>query len=430
MNVLKTNNTKDKVRQLQRKLYQSAKRNSVRRFHAVFDKVYRKDILIQAWKQVKSNKGSAGIDEQTIFDVECYGVEKLILEIQKELKEGNYEPPIIRRAYIPKRNGKERPLGIPTVRDRVIQTAAKIVLEPIFDADFKDNSYGFRPKRNQHQALEVIKKACNNKGNYVLDADIKGYFENINHNKLLMLIEKRICDRRMIKLIKKWLKVGVVENGVVTPSEAGCPQGSAISPLFSNIYLDYLDTKWERHYSHLGKLVRYADDFVIICKNYKNVQHSFQIIKLIMERLELELNLEKTEIINLWGGQEGFVFLGYQHRKVEKKRYNGQKYYTTERWICKKAYERIKGVIKQTLNNATTYLQLEQVIKTLNLKIVGWRNYYCLSPIRILLKMDKYIRMRLIYWYNRKRQTRKRKEFNKLKKHFYDLGLKRVAFTS
>lgn len=148
MNVLKTNNTKDKVRQLQRKLYQSAKRNSVRRFHAVFDKVYRKNILFQAWKQVKSNKGSAGIDKQFIFDVECYGVDKLILEIQEELKEGNYEPPVIRRAYIPKGNGKERPLGIPTVRNRIVQTAAKIVLEPIFEADFKDNFYGFRPKRN------------------------------------------------------------------------------------------------------------------------------------------------------------------------------------------------------------------------------------------------------------------------------------------
>jgi len=384
--------------------------NGGRRFHALYDKVYREDILNRAWHQVKANKGSAGIDEQTINDVEAYGVEQMLKEIQCELKEHKYNPPPVRRAYIPKKNGKKRPLGIPTIKDRIIQTAMKIVIEPIFEADFKDCSYGFRPKRNQHQALEVIRKACNNKGNYVLDADIKGYFDNINHEKLLMLVERRISDRRVTKLIKKWLKAGVLENGKVESSDLESPQGSVISPLLSNLYLDYLDTKWERHYSHLGKLVRYADDFVIICKNYKDVKHSYQIIQGIMKRQDLELSGEKTKIVNLWGGKEGFDFLGYHNRKVKMKTKSNREYYAMEQWICTKAYARIKGTVKETLNNATTYNSLETIIKTLNRKIVGWRNYYGLSPTRILLKMDKYIMMRMIYWYNRKKQRRKRME--------------------
>jgi group II intron reverse transcriptase/maturase len=269
VNVNKTNNTKEKVQQLQRKLYQSAKMNSGRRYHALYDKVYGKDVLYQGWQQVRENKGSAGIDKQTIEDIEFYGLEKLIAEIQEDLMQGKYKPQPVRRVYIPKANGKERPLGIPAIKDRIVQTATKIVIEPIFEADFKDCSYGFRPKRNAHQALENIRKACNNKGMYVLEADIKGNFNHINHKKLIMLVEKRISDRRVVKLIRKWLEAGVMENGEVETSYIGSPQGGVISPLLANIYLDYLDTIWERHYGHLGKLIRYADDFVIVCKNHK-----------------------------------------------------------------------------------------------------------------------------------------------------------------
>ncbi len=243
--------------------------NGVRRFHALFDKVYRKDVLYLAWHKVRANQGSAGIDKRTIEDIEFYGVEKLIEEIQDELKQGKYNPPPVRRVYIPKKDGAKRPLGIPTVKDRIIQTATKIIIEPIFEADFKDCSYGFRPKRNQHQALEEIRKACNNNGNYVLDADIKGYFDNLNHEKLLMLVGQRVSDKRVLKLIKKWLKAGAMENGVKVASDTGSPQGGVISPLLANIYLDYLDSKWDKHFSHLGRLIRYADDFVIVCKNHK-----------------------------------------------------------------------------------------------------------------------------------------------------------------
>lgn len=430
MNVTKTNNTIDKVRQLQRKLYQSAKRNRVRKFHALYDKLYRKDILYRGWQQVKCNKGSAGVDKQTIEDIESYGIDKVILEIQEELKEGQYNPAPVRRVYIPKAGGKKRPLGIPTVKDRIIQSAMKIVIEPIFEADFKECSYGFRPKRNQHQALETIRKACNNKGNYVLDGDIKGYFDNINHEKLMMLVEKRISDRRICKLIRKWLKAGVMEDGRIEESALGSPQGGVISPLLANIYLDYLDHKWEKYYSHLGKLIRFADDFVIVCKNYRDVSNSYRVIQSIMSRLELELNLEKTRIVNLWEGKEGFIFLGFENRKVKKKKANGLIYYAMEQWICKKAKQNVQSKVKETLKNATLYQDIEAVIKRLNRKIVGWRNYYGISPTRILMKLDKYILTRLVIWYNRKRQERKRYKFIELSLMFKDLGLKRIAFTS
>lgn len=430
MNVTKTNNTKDKVQQLQRKLYQSAKRNRARKFHALYDKLYREDVLHRGWNDVRANKGSAGIDEQTIEDIESYGVDKVILEIQEELKEGQYNPPPVRRVYIPKADGRKRPLGIPTVKDRIIQSAMKIVIEPIFEADFKECSYGFRPKRNQHQALETIRKACNNKGNYVLDGDIKGYFDHISHEKLMLLVEKRISDRRICKLIRKWLKSGVMEEGRIEISEQGSPQGGVISPLLANIYLDYLDSKWEKHYSHLGKLIRFADDFVVVCKNYKDVSNSYKVIRLIMSRLELELNLEKTRIVNLWEGKEGFVFLGFENRKVKKERANGSEYYAMEQWISKKAKQNVQSKVKETLKNATLYQDVEVMIERLNRKIVGWRNYYGISPKRVLLKLDKYILTRLVLWYNRKRQKRKRYEFSKLMAMFKDLGLKRIAFVS
>lgn len=430
MNVQKTNNTIDKVRQLQRKLYQSAKSNKNRRFHALYDKIYRKDILERAWKQVKANKGSAGVDKQTIVDIENIGVEKILEEIQNQISKGIYNPPPVLRTEIPKENRKVRPLGIPTVKDRIIQTATKIVIEPIFEANFNDCSYGFRPKRNQHQALDAIRRACNNKGMWVLDADISGYFDNINHTKLLLLVERRISDRRIVKLIRKWLEAGVMKNGHVVESKLGSPQGGVISPLLANIYLDYLDTVWEKHYKHLGKLIRFCDDFVVVCKNYKDVNHTYKAISLIMQRLELSLNRDKTKIISLWEGKEGFDFLGFHNRKVKEKTIDGRIYYTLIQWISNKSIKKIYDKVKKTLSRKTLYVAIEEMIKVLNRKIVGWRNYYGLSPFHKLVKVDKYIRMRLVLWYNNKRQTRKRKEFIKLTYFFNNIGLKYVVQNS
>lgn len=430
MNAEKLTTPIDKVRQLQRKLYKSAKRNKVRKYHALYDKLYREDILYEAWKRVRNNEGSAGIDGQSIKEIESYGIDKIVEEIQRELQENRYNPPPVKRVYIPKADGKERPLGIPTVKDRIIQAAMKIVIEPIFEADFKDCSYGFRPKRNQHQALEVIRKACNNRGNYVLDGDIKGYFDNINHKKLMMLVEKRISDRRICKMIRKWLKAGVIAKGRYNRSEIGSPQGGVISPLLANIYLDYLDSKWECHYKHLGKLIRFADDFVIVCKNHKDVSNSFGVIKTIMERLELELNMEKTRIINLWEGKRGFIFLGFEIRKVKMRKHKGIKYFATDMWICKKKRKVIREKVKDTLKKQTLYQDLEAMIKRLNRKIDGWRNYYGISNKRILIKLDKYILMRLVYWYNRKKQRDKRYHYGDRMNLFNKLGLKRLTFIS
>lgn len=427
MNVIKTNNTKGKVRQLQRKLYQSAKGNGKRKFHALYDKVYRIDILKESWKKVKSNKGSAGIDRQTVKDIEAIGVDKILEELQIKLMEGTYNPPPVRHVEIPKGKDATRPLGIPTVKDRIVQTAMKIVIEPIFDADFLDCSYGFRPKRNQHQALEVIRKACNNKGNYVLDADIKSYFNNINHDKLMFLLEQRVSDRRVLKMIRKWLEAGVMIKGDLVESEIGSPQGSSISPLLSNLYLNYMDQVWEKHYKHLGVLVRFADDFVIICKNKKSVDHSYYVVQEIMRRLCLELNAEKSKVLNLWGGKEGFEFLGYHHRKTKQITKLGREYYAIERWISKKKHNKIKDVIRDITSKATTYKDIETMIKTLNLKIVGWRNYYGLSSTRVLMKIDNFITHRLILWYNMKRKRRKLKDYYKVKKLSYSLGLKRMV---
>ena len=244
---MQTNNSKEKVRQLQNKLYLTAKKCSSRRFHALYDKVYRDDVLIEAWKRVKANNGSSGIDGISIEDIKERGVEEYLTEIQTELKSGSYRPSPVKRVMIPKPDGNQRPLGIPTVKDRIVQMATKIAIEPVFEADFKDCSYGFRPKRSAKQALEVVRKACNNKGYYVVDADIEKFFDNVNQDKLMTLIEQRVSDRKILKLIRQWLKAGVLYGNILEISELGTSQGSVISPLLANIYLNTLDRLWEKY---------------------------------------------------------------------------------------------------------------------------------------------------------------------------------------
>lgn len=299
MNAQKANYTIEKVRKLQRNLYLAAKLNSKRKFHALHDKAYRKDVLMESWKRVKANGGAGGIDKMTIADVEAYGLEKFIQEIQQELEEGTYHPKPVRRTYIPKEKKEKRPPDIPIIKDRVIQMAVKIVIEPIFEADFNKCSYWFRPKRSAHQALDRIRKDTAKKGWWIVDADIKGYFNNINHEKLMLMVKQRISDRKILKMIWKWLKAGVIENGEYTESDLGSPQGGVISPLLANIYLHYLDCKWEYHYKHLGKLIRYCVDFVVICRTKKDAEHALKVVTSIMGRLELELHSEKTKLTSM-----------------------------------------------------------------------------------------------------------------------------------
>jgi len=400
---------KEKVQQLQEKLGHVAKENSKRKFHALYDKVYRGDVLCEAWRRVKANKGAAGVDAMTLADVEEQGEMNFLKDCERALKEGNYHPRPVRRHYIPKKDGKQRPLGIPTVRDRVIQMATKLVIEPIFEADFEDVSFGFRPKRSAKGALERIRKACNRKGNWVVDVDIQGYFDNINQEKLMKLVQMRINDRRILKLIRKWLEAGIMEEGNVRRSDLGTPQGGVISPLLANIYLNYVDRLWEKHGSGVGELTRYADDFVVVCKTKKDAEHAYELIRRIMERLELTLHPTKTRIVGLWTGDEGFDFLGMHHRKTKAEKLQGKVYYTTQQWLTKKAEERIRGVVKERLSPPSMRSRsFAEHVKWLNPKIQGWRNYYYTNySQKRLAKLDWYILQRLTRWYAKKRQRRK-----------------------
>jgi len=409
VNAQRLTTPKEKVQQLQEKLGHAAKENKKRKFHALYDKVHRWDVLCEAWKRVRANKGSAGVDEMAIADIEKLGEANFLRECQRILQDGNYRPQPVRRHYIPKKDGSKRPLGIPTVRDRVIQMATKLVIEPIFEMDFQEVSFGFRPKKSAKQALDRIRKACNRKGNWVLDVDIQGYFDNINQEKLMKLVQMRINDRRILKLIRKWLQAGVMEEGNIRRSDLGTPQGGVISPLLANIYLNYFDILWEKHGKGSGELTRYADDFVIVCKTKKDAEQAHKLVRTIMERLELTLHPTKTRIVGMWTGEEGFDFLGMHHRKTKAETSKGNVYFTTQQWLTKKAEERIREVVKERLApprmRASSW---EEHVAWLNPKIQGWRNYYYTNYSQMkLAKLDWYILQRLTKWYAKKRQRRK-----------------------
>jgi len=429
VNAQKANNTKEKVRQLQRKLYLAAKENSKRRFHALYDKVYREDILKEAWKRVKAKGGAGGVDQISIDTIENYGVQKFLREIQETLQKGEYQPKPVRRVYICKGDGKKRPLGIPVIKDRVIQMAAKIVIEPIFEADFKECSFGFRPKRSMHQALERVRKDIENKGWWIVDADISSYFDSINHDKLMKLVEMRITDRKVQKLIRQWLKAGVINEGEFQESDIGSPQGGVISPLLSNIYLNYLDTKWELHYQHLGKLVRFADDFVVTCRTKKNAEQALKAITAITKRLDLQLQPEKTKLVRMWDGESGFDFLGFHHRRKQSETAKGLKYYETHQFPTKKAMKKMRSKISEVFGRPTLHMDIKNLIEKLNPKIIGMRNYYGLKNAKEQLrKIDWYIVMKFTMWYNSKRQIKKRcTDFEKVRGIIYEQGLQKLV---
>lgn len=403
MNVYKTNNIlNEKTQQLCEKLYLAAKKSKTRRFHQVYDKVYRMDILSDAWKIVKKTKGCAGVDGVGISDVIKYGQDKYVEELHEILLDTHkYHPRKIKRVYIPKADGNQRPLGIPAIRDRIVQTATKILLEPIFEADFLDCSYGFRPNRSCHESLEEIRVWTNRGFKFVLDADISGYFDNINHEKLLEFVHLRISDRKILKLIRKWLKCGVV--GEFGRNEIGTPQGGVISPLLANIYLHEFDKFWHTQTRVNGKLVRYADDFVILFATREDAELGMRLVIAKMTELNLNLNTEKTKIVNMREGKEGFDFLGFHHKQVMSWKY--WKRYThkiPKRTAVRKAKQKIRDILG---TRAILKLTLEEVIKRVNPIIRGWMNYFKFgNSAKVFGDMDSYVHERLALWWSKKHQ--------------------------
>ncbi len=370
------NSAEDRTRQLQRALYRAAKRSATRRFHALYDKVYRRDILERAWRQVRSNGGAPGVDGETLECIEQYGVEKVLLELQNQLRDGNYRPKPVRRVYIPKPGKTEkRSLGIPPIRDRIVQTATKIVIEPIFEADFVDHSYGFRPKRSAHDAEDRIRQLANKGRQWVVDADIMAYFDSIDQTMLMTMMEQRVSDRRILKLIRNWLRADVMEEGNIRKSTTGTPQGGTISPLLANIYLHHLDREWQLKHKRLGEMVRYADDLVILCPTAQAAENALRQLIHLLAELGLQVNPDKTHIRCLLKGQEGFDFLGFQHRMKESWRWKGRFYLQT--WPTKRAMKTIRQKIQTTIGSRNlTYRTPQEVVQKLNPILRGWGNYF------------------------------------------------------
>jgi RNA-directed DNA polymerase len=364
----------DRVRELQRTLYRAAKADPGRRFHALYDKVYRRDVLEHAWALVRANKGAAGIDRQTIVDVEEHGVSKLLDELAADLKDGKWRPLAARRVFIPKPGSptEQRPLSIPAVRDRIVQAATKTVIEPIFEADFLPCSFGFRPRRSQHDALQVLVDEAWDGRRWVAESDISNCFGEIPHSGLMSAIEERIADRNVLKLLRAMLRAGVMQDGTVTRDVAGTPQGGVLSPCLCNVYLHRLDRQWAER-GH-GVLVRFADDLLVMCRTQKEAEAALAAMRQILGELGLKLKDAKTRIVHLELDGEGVDFLGFHHQWVRATR--ARHVHFLARWPSRRAMQHARDRIHEITARERLLFPIEEIVQDLNRYLRGWTGYF------------------------------------------------------
>ena len=388
---------------MQHALYRAAKADPGRRFHALHDKVSRSDVLWRAWVAVRSNNGAPGIDKITLAAVEEYGVTRLLGELAAELEEGRYRPVPARRVYIPKPGVRDekRPLSIPSVRDRIVQAAVKIVLEPVFEADFLPCSFGFRPGRSAHDALQVLIDECARGRRWVVETDIASCFSAIPHGKLMEAVEERICDQPVLKLLRAMLRAGVMEDGQVRREAAGTPQGGVFSPVMCNLYLHRLDRAWDERD---GVLARYADDLVVMCWSRSQAEAALERLTVLLAGLGLEPKAAKTRIVHLEEGGEGFDFLGFHHRLVRSRGLNGKPRVTfLARWPADKAMQHARDRIRELTGRRRLLLPPEAIAQDVNMFLRGWAGYFRYGhSARRLSKIRQYARMRLALFISKK----------------------------
>jgi len=389
----------DNARKLQRTLYRVAKQQPNRRFTLLYDKVCRRDILQEAWQRVKSNKGAAGVDQVEIDEVRDYGEERFLDELEQELRSRRYRAALVRRVHIPKpgQPGKTRPLGIPTVKDRVVQMAVKLVIEPLFEADFLPCSFGFRPKKTPRMALSAIVQSINEGYLFVVDVDLKSYFDTISHDLLLGFVERRVGDVQVLRLIRAWLKAGVMEEGKVSHPDRGSPQGGVISPTLSNIFLHEVDRQWCRSDGvAVGnvRLVRYADDMVLLARTEQQARVAWEQLQTQFAALRLVVNQEKSRLTTL---ADGFAFLGFEFRKAP-----GRKLMM---WPRDKACRHIRQRVREVVRSYPSDGPVGMLIRKLNLILNGWCTYFRVgNSNRIFHKVDWAVRRELHLWLRRKHQ--------------------------